>query len=81
MAVLAGVDWSLGKSGKLYINLDLGYVYPFAGYEEIRQIMDEKVAQFRSDGYTISDSFNMDKVTWFDFVEFSVGVGFALGRR
>ena len=79
--LLAGLDWSLGKSGKLCLNFDLGYRYPFAGYEEVRQTKDEKVAEYRSMGYTVSDSFGNDKVTWFDYVDLSVGIGFALGRR
>jgi hypothetical protein len=81
VTLLGGVDWSLGESGRLCLNLDLGYIYPFAGYAEIKQIKEDKVDELLTEGYMVEGTLGMNKVTALDFVDFSVGIGIALGRR
>jgi hypothetical protein len=77
---LAGADWRIGKESRICVDVGLGYVYPFKGYKEVKRIMDDQVAYWRSRGYDIEDVLGSDTVTPIDYIAFSIGVSYALGR-
>ena len=80
IAALIGFDWRLGKASKLCLEFGLGYVYPFAGYNEVKRINDEQVEIFELLGYEIEDMLGLDTVSAMDFICISLGINYALGR-
>lgn len=77
---LAGADWRIGKESRICVDVGLGYVYPFKGYKEVKRIMDDQVAYWRSRGFDIEDALGSDTVTAIDYITISIGVSYALGR-
>jgi len=77
---LAGADWRIGKESRICVDVGLGYVYPFKGYKEVKRIMDDQVAYWRSRGFVIEDVLGSDTVTAIDYITISIGVSYALGR-
>lgn len=71
-----GVDWRLSKTSPLVIDLNIGWVFPSVGNDEIRKRNDEALEDLRMRGYLLSEtklSLNTPKV--------SLGVTYAPGRK
>lgn len=76
IGVYLGVDWRLSKTSPLIIDLNIGWIFPAVGNDEIRKRNDEAIDDLRSRGYLVSEtrlSLNTPKV--------SLGVAYALGRK
>jgi len=80
MGAIIGVNWRLGKTSKICVDAGLGYVYPFKGYTEVKRIKDEQVQYWEQQGYEIEKMLGMGTVTALDFVNFAIGVSYAIGR-
>jgi hypothetical protein len=71
----AGLDFRLGKTSPLGIDLNIGWVFPFAGNDAILKDYEEVRDRYVSEGYTLSDeklSLNTPK--------FSIGITYSPKR-
>ena len=75
IATYAGLDWRLSKTSPLCIDLNIGWVFPFVGNDEIRRRYDEAVVDLKSRGYVLTQ-----ETIALDTPKISIGITYSLGR-
>lgn len=75
-AVYMGLDYRLGKTSNFVIDLNIGAVFPSAGFEKIKKRYNDEKHQLESRGWT----FENETASFNSFPKISLGVSYVIGR-
>jgi len=79
VAAYAGIDWRLGKTSPWCVDLNIGWIFPFVGNDEIKKRWDRQVAYFRSIGYQLtSETISLDTPKIYIGITYSIGRSLAV---